>query len=236
MLVDDDVEAEGNIMSRDKLAAPERSKGDIAHAFVKAGISAVPMIGGPAVELFQHLVQPPLDKRREVWMKEVGEKLQELEEKGLDLSKLQGNEQFISAVMQASQAALRTHKAEKLNALRNAVLNIASGTAPEETIQHLLLSFVDQLSEMHLRILKVFSEPESPPGLSMGGLGSVLEHNIPDLRGRRELYDQLWRDLYSRGLVNTDGLNVTMSGNGLTQRRTTGLGEALLKLIAPGQA
>ena len=95
---------------------------------------------------------------------------------------------------------------------------------------------MDQLSEMHLRILKVFSPPESPPGLSMGGLGNVLEHDIPELRGRRELYDQLWRDLYGRGLVNTDGLHVTMSGNGLIQRRTTGLGEALLQLIASAQA
>lgn len=223
-------------MADEKIGVPQRSKGDAAHAIVKAGLSAVPMVGGPAVELFQYLVQPPLDKRREAWMKEVGEKLQELEKKGLELAKLQGNEQFISAVMQASQAALRTHKAEKLAALRNAVLNIATGQAPEEIVQHLLLSFVDQLSEMHLRILKVFSAPAPPPGLSVGGLGSVLEDNIPELRGRRELYDQLWRDLYSRGLVNTDGLHVTMSGNGLTQRRTTGLGEALLQLIADGEA
>lgn len=222
-------------MADEKLDVPQRSKGDAAHAIVKAGLSAVPMVGGPAVELFQYLVQPPLDKRREAWMKDVGAKLQELEKKGLDLAKLQDNEQFISAVMQASQAALRTHKAEKLAALRNAVLNIATGQAPEETVQHLLLSFVDQLSEIHLRILKMFSAPEPPPGLSTGGLGNVLEHNIPELRGRRELYDQLWRDLYSRGLVNTDGLHVTMSGNGLTQRRTTGLGEALLQLIAGGQ-
>ena len=223
-------------MADENLQVPQRSKGDVAHAIVKAGLSAVPMVGGPAVELFQYLVQPPLDKRREAWMKEVGEKLQQLEKKGLDLDKLLDNEPFISAVMQASQAALRTHKAEKLTALRNAVLNIASGQAPEETVQHLLLSFVDQLSEMHLRIIKVFSAPEAPPGLSIGGLGNVLEHNIPEPRGQRELYDQLWRDLYARGLVNTDGLHVTMSGNGLIQRRTTALGEALLKLISSGQS
>jgi hypothetical protein len=223
-------------MADENLQVPQRSKGDVAHAIVTAGLSAVPMLGGPAVELFRYLVQPPLDKRCEAWMKEVGENLQQLEKKGLDLDKLLGNEPFISAVMQASQAALRTHKAEKLAALRNAVLNIATGQAPEETVQHLLLSFVDQLSEMHLRIIKVFSAPVAPPGLSMGGLENVLEHNIPELRGQRELYDQLWRDLYGRGLVNTDGLHVTMTGNGLIQRRTTALGEALLKLISSGKA
>lgn len=55
-------------MAGEKLEAPERSNGDAAHAIVKASLSAVPMVGGPAVELFQYLVQPPLDKRREAWM------------------------------------------------------------------------------------------------------------------------------------------------------------------------
>lgn len=222
-------------MATEKLTVPKRSKGDATHAIVKAGLSALPMAGGPAVELFQYIVQPPLDKRREAWMADVGAKLLELEAKGLDLAKLRENGQFISAVMQASQAALRTHKSAKLAALRNAIVNIAYGQAAEDTVQHLLLSFVDELSEMHLRILKVFSAPEPSPGMSVGGLGTVLEHNIPELRGRRELYDQLSKDLYNRGLLNTDNLHVTMSGNGLAQRRTTGLGEDLLQLIAEGQ-
>ena len=163
-------------------------------------------------------------------MAEVGEKLRELEVKGLKLEDLQKNEEFVSAVMYASHVALRTHKAEKLNALRNAILNVAKGQAPEETVQHLFLNFIDSFTELHLRILKVFQAP--PPNLSMGGLSDVLDHNIPDLRGRRELYDQLWKDLYSRGLVTTDGLHSTMSGHGLAQKRTTGLGDAFLKFIA----
>jgi len=209
-------------MSDDERGIPKRSKGDVAHAIAKAALSAVPVAGGPAVELFQLIVQPPLERRREEWMRQVADKLRELEARGLDLDRLQHNDQFISTVMQASQAALRTHKAEKLAALRNAVINVAKGQAPEETVQHLLLSFVDQLSEMHLRILKVFHAPVPPAGISIGGLSTVLEHAIPELRNKRELYDQLWKDLYTRGLVNTDGLHVTMSGNGLSQRRTTG--------------
>ena len=48
--------------------------------------------------------------------------------------------------------------------------------------------------------------------MSMGGLGSVLEHNMPKLRGHGHIYNQVWKDLYFRGLVNTEGMNVTMSG------------------------
>lgn len=214
------------------IEVPEPSKGDVAHALTKAGLSAVPIIGGPAVEIFQLLVQPPIEKRRRAWMAEIGEKLQELEAKGLDLESLQNNEQFISAVLQASAAAIRTHRVEKLVALRNAVLNIAKGQGPEETVQHLLLSFIDTLSEMHLRILAFASAPAPSPGISAGALNQVLENNIPELSGHRELYDQLWRDLYSRGLISNDGLHVMMTGNGLAQRGTTTLGELLLQFIS----
>lgn len=211
---------------------PKPTKGDTAHALAKAGLSAIPVVGGPAVELFQHLVQPPLERRRNEWMTQVGEKLQELEAKGLNLQDLQNNEQFITAVMQASTAALRTHKAEKLAALRNAVLHIAKGQGPEETIQHLLLSFIDEFSEMHLRVLAFARAPKPSTSLSAGGLSHVLEDNIPALRGQRTLYDQLWKDLYLRGLINTESLHVMMTGNGLGQSRTSPLGETLLNFIA----
>ena len=59
-------------MSDDKLEVPNKSIGDTAHAIAKAGISAIPVIGGPAAELFQYVVQPPLEKRREKWMRQVG--------------------------------------------------------------------------------------------------------------------------------------------------------------------
>lgn len=219
-------------MAADKPTPLKQSAGDAAHALVKAGLSAIPVVGGSAVELFQYVVQPPLEKRREAWMAQVGEKLQDLEAQGLKLADLQANEEFISAVMHASQAALRTHQAAKLDALRNAVVNIAQGQAPEEAVQHLFLDFVDSLTELHLRILRVFQAPSPPPNMSMGGLSNVLEHQIPELRGRRDLYDQFWKDLYSRGLVNTDGLHVTMTGNGLAQKRTTGLGDEFLTFIS----
>ncbi|MCL4774034.1 MAG: hypothetical protein KJZ98_08830 [Burkholderiaceae bacterium] len=196
----------------------------------------IPVAGGPAVELFQLLVQPPLEKRRAEWMQAVGEKLRHLEEQGLKLEDLQANESFVSAVMHATQAAMRTHVVAKRIALRNAILNVAVGQAPDETVQHLLLSFVDDLTEMHLRILTAFHQPTLPQGISMGGLATVLEQAIPDLRNRRDIYDQLWKDLYTRGLVNTEGLHVTMSGNGLASRRTTGLGEALLNFISEPNA
>lgn len=214
---------------------PKPTAADIAHTLTKAGLSMIPVVGGPAVELFQALIQPPLDRRRNDWMKQVGEMLQSLNKDGLTLENLQHNEQFITAVMQASSAALRTHRIEKLTALRNALINIALGESPEETQQHILLSLIDEFSEMHLRLLLFADAPRPRSGITAGGLSHLLEENIPALRGQRDLYDQLWRDLYLRGLINAESLHVTMTGSGLSQGRTTQLGKSLLRLISEPQ-
>jgi len=222
-------------MTEDKLQVPKKTKGDTAHATAKAGLSAIPIIGGPAAELFQNVIQPPLEIRRIEWMQQVGEKLRALEENGLKIKDLKENEEFISAVMYASQIALRTHKNEKLQALRNAIINVAKGKAPEEVLQHIFLNLIDSFTELHIRILKLFQNPKLPPNLSMGGFSDVLEYNIPELCGRRDLYDQVWRDLYTCGLVSTDNLHVTMTSHGLGQKRTTGMGDAFLKFIEESQ-
>lgn len=219
-------------MTGRKIEVPKQSKGDVAHTLTKAGLSVIPVVGGPAVELFQLLIQPPLEKRRTEWMAEVGEKLRELEVKGLKLEYLQKNQEFVSAVMYASHVALRTHKAEKLNALRNAILNVAKGQAPEETVQHLFLNFIDSFTELHLRILKAFQAPSPLPNSSMGGLYAELLQNIPDLCAGIELCEHLWKDLASMGLVvDDDSLATTMSVHG-AKKRTTSLGDAFLKFIA----
>lgn len=219
-----------------KEAVPKPSATDVAHALTKAALSTIPVAGGPAVELFQLAVQQPIEKRRVRWMEEVGVRLQKLETEGVKVEDLQHNEQFVSAVLQATQIAVRTHSAEKLRALQAALDNIARGQAPEEAMQAMFFSFIDSMPALQLRVLAIFSAPQVPPGISTGGLSTVLEHNIPELRGKRDLYDQLWKDLWARGLVNTDGLHTTMSGNGLASQRTSALGEAFLSFIREREA
>jgi hypothetical protein len=69
-------------MAGRKLPVPTSTAGDKLHAVVMAGLSAIPIVGGPATELFQAVIQPPLEKRRHEWMAKVGEDLQRLEKEG----------------------------------------------------------------------------------------------------------------------------------------------------------
>lgn len=57
-------------MSRGKYKPPRKNLGDTGHVVAKAVISAIPVLGGPASELFQALAVPPLEKRRQAWMEE----------------------------------------------------------------------------------------------------------------------------------------------------------------------
>jgi len=50
-------------------------------------------------------------------------------------------------------------------------------------------------------------------------------------RTERDLCDLVWKDLYSKGLVNTDSLQVMMTGGGMITRRTTVFGRSFISFI-----
>ena len=230
---------DNSVANLNSLQPPSRSARDAAHSLVKAVMSAVPAVGGPAAELFAALVQPPLERRRDEWMQSVGLELERLRQEGLDLDSLGNNEAFIDTVLHATHIALRNHQEEKRAALRNAIMNTATGGTLDDMRRHMFLRYVDEFTPEHLGILVLFDNPvnwferaqRAFPNLYMGGLSHVLAEAFPALQGQREIYDQIWKDLYQRGLVNTDGLHTTMTGQGLQASRTTELGKAFLSFI-----
>jgi hypothetical protein len=146
----------------------ESTKRDVRDAVIKGALSAIPFgVGGAAAELFG-LLSIPLAHRRETWFQDLADRLGELEGyiSGFRLDTLADNEQFVSATLQATQAALRTHQQEKLEALRNAVLNSAAKREPHDDYQTVFLALVDRFSPAHLRLLKSFRSPGLTKGAS----------------------------------------------------------------------
>jgi hypothetical protein len=108
----------------------------------------------------------------------------------------------------------------------------------------MFLQFVDNFTSWHLRILKFFDDPQEWgkqhsvkfQELMAGALTNILNDAFPELGGRREFYDQVVRDLNTRGLLGIDSLHTTMTGRGLFGSRTTDLGKQFLKfIISPTQ-
>jgi hypothetical protein len=150
------------------------------------------------------------------------------------LENLQQNEQFISAVIQASQIAMRTHEAEKLAALRNAIVNLAQGQSVDDTLLQILLSHIDSLTEMHIRLLKVFQEPKVPSQwiedkINLYPIIELVSYNIPELK-ESEIAPQLLMDLNTRGLIGVDA-HSSARGEDLMRPRLNPLGQRLIQLI-----
>ena len=227
---------------------PQAEAGDQIHLAVKAALSAIPVAGGPAAELFAAVIAPPLARRRDRWLQSLADALAELQEKveGFSVERLAEREEFISAALQASRAAVETHQKEKLEALRDAVLNIALGHSPDEDQQAIFLGYIANLTGWHIRILRFLQAPQQVAAGSgirigptiAGALAPILEQCFPDLHGRRDFYGQIVRDLNNRGFLNSgdDVLHVMMTASGLVAKRTTVLADQFLAFIeAPAE-
>ena len=155
------------------------------------------------------------------------------------IESLSQNDQFVDVAIEATYIALKTSAQEKREALKNAVLNTALPNPPEESLQNMFLSFIESLTVLHLRLLELFNNPEEYiakhngqfGNISMGSMSQLIESVFPELKGRRDLYDLIWKDLFSKALVTINGLHTMMTANGVMTKRTTHIGELFLKFI-----
>jgi len=225
----------------DTLKVPEPGKGDIGYAIAKAAVGSAPIVGSAAAEVFSFVVSAPLEKRRNEWMEQVGGRLRALEaERGISLVELQQDEEFIDTVVQASTVAMRTSQEDKREALLNAISNSTSSTTVQAAIRQMYLRLIDDFTEWHIRLLKLFSDPprwfsdhnvKPPRNIAMGSLAQVLEAAYPELMNKRSFYDQVWRDLNNAGLVSTDSLQSGMTERGMMEQRATERGKEFLWFI-----
>lgn len=220
----------------------KRDPKDVARDVARAAVSAVPAVGGPLQVLLETVFTAPIEKRKQAWLEELAEVVTELQERVKDLApeKLAGSEVFVTVAMHATQVALRNHQQAKLDALRNAVLNSVLPNSPQEDEQMVFLRLIDQLTPWHLRLLSLLDDPvawmernrAANPGWGMGGVSTVVEHCLPDLRGQRDTYDQIVRELQAEGLLGQGQyLHMTMSGRGMVESRTTERGKRFIRFI-----
>ena len=227
---------------KDEKAVDTKSAGDLIHAAARAAIGMIPLAGAPATELLNLIVTPPLEKRRSAWMQDIGERLQELEKtESLDLESLRENPEFIDTVITATRVALTTSQQEKLDALRNAVLNTAATPQQiDHSVRQMLLSRIERYTEWHLRLLVLFHDPPKwftdrtlpqPQTTLVSTLVGTLNRAYPELQSQRSFYEQIWKDLYTDGMTGTDNFHVNMSGDGWRQSFTSDLGKRMIALI-----
>ncbi|MGH7519072.1 MAG: hypothetical protein ACREOC_16680 [Gemmatimonadales bacterium] len=234
---------------REPYEVPKPDRDDQIVTGIRAVASLVPVVSGPALEILNSLFSRPIEMRRDEWMAEVADGLRKLEREGITIETLQDNESFVSTVLHATQAALRTHQAEKRRALSNALVNSARPGAPEDALQHIFVNFVDELTAWHLRLLSLLGNPTRLAALyerfigrlTNGTMSTVIEGEYPELAGRQRFYAQLLQDLYNRGLLSEEadlpfgglrGGQHLLPPDAFRIDRTTWLGRQFLSFVA----
>jgi hypothetical protein len=190
-----------------KFAPPTpESTGDKLHAVAKGAIGCIPVAGSLAAELFNLVIAPPLQQRVQDWMDEVGAGLRQLEATGrVTWAELRADPSFTTTFVQATEAARRTHEQEKIEALRNTVLNSALPDAPKDARRQMFLSLLNDFTTWHLFILNLISDPaayhggDADPESTL--LAAMLEKVFHGQGLDGSFFAPMINDLQTRGVV-----------------------------------
>lgn len=214
---------------------PEPDGNDAVQAIARAGIAAIPFIGGPLNELLSLVLAPAVTRWRDDWLKDLADVVDRLEKEGFNIEKLASSEAFASAVMQATVIATRTHQREKREYLRNALLSVAKGTKSDEIKQQFFLSAIDALTPVHIKALnllwkggslKIGWDKHSIP-IMRRTYGAAIGILAPEVRGQTSLIEALLADLRNRGFSNLGGPDLAFPQAGMI----TNLGIEFLNFV-----
>lgn len=137
---------------------PKENAQDKVLSGIKAIVNIIPL-GGSVVEIFNAVITPPIEKRRQKWMQEVVALLKSLESKQSgSVDSLSNDEEFLSLLLSTSMNAYKTHLEEKHRMFKNILQKSIANEQLLFDIKQIFVNFVDELSISHIRILKFISE------------------------------------------------------------------------------
>ena len=217
---------------------PKKTPKDLIYAGIKGALGELPG-GAFSGELLTLIISPPLAKRMDTFLEGLAKDIADLQNKveRLQPENLVNNELFITATVQATQIAIRNHQTEKLDALRNGVINTAILTEPKEDMVQTFLAYIDTITVSHIRVLKYFYDPRlwgaehkvNWPDWSSGGVLTPLKQAMPELD--EDFAKQIIKDLQARGLLADFAPNGMLTDSGMFARRTTTMGNDFLEFI-----
>lgn len=169
---------------------PTKNAVDLGYTSIKALLGLVPPLGTIA-EFVSFFVASPVERRQDRWFTDLILNFERLEEhiEGFETGNAFENERFVSVFLQATHAAIINHNEENRKALRNAVLNSALATAPDEIRQKLFVQWAGELTAWHICILSLFAEethrlpsldlnePQWRMNIATTQLGDIIEKN-----------------------------------------------------------
>ena len=213
----------------------------ISHPTAKDfGVALAKIALAPASELIDLVITTPMSKRKDAFISDLAVRVKNMESKatGFTIESLKDNELFQTIIINAIRAAIATHQQEKIQALKNAVLNAALKPNINENVQMMFINYIDRLTPLHLIILKFLQYPKEyceKHKIEIKGTGSsvfsVLNMAIKDVEGH--VIEQIVKDLFTYGFINVDIQNykMTVTIQAVLNSHTTPFGNQFLTYI-----
>lgn len=238
---------------------PDEGPLDIYEGATREGLKAVlELFGfGTLGALLDRAIPTSFQRRVAAWLSDAQRAIRDLQRRVKDFEDLQRDPEFREFVADITAAAMRTHRQEKRDALRNVLVNAAlpAGAKSRSIAKaRTFLRFVDDLDVPHLLLLELMNDARAflakrnrplpgpaanwmiekdagtwhqSPRSLLSIVSDVLRDDIPE-----DLHDIVMQDLVRRGLVGKDaeghGFSTLCTGNSLASP----LGQEFVRFIA----
>lgn len=206
--------------------------GEIMEITAKTALSVIPVGGALITGVWDSIKSNCAQERLKEWQMLVESRLSKVD---ATLEEIGNNENFTSAMFQATELAIKTSERAKREYLANAVLNSLSCPF-EESVVMMFLSMVGKYTLWHLKILDFFQNPKKFSQVNqnnyyIGSPKTVLFDVYPELSCKEAYVDRIVKELYSDGLMNTENLNCTMTSSGMVASRVSDIGKDFINFI-----
>ncbi len=138
---------------------PERQAADVVQGTVEIALNMVPLVGGALAELVEQVISPSVERRRHLWLEALASLVADLSTNAVTPETLAADEQWITAVGQATRVALGTHIDAKIRTLKRLLTNYALQVDRDELAIGRFIRFVEEFEPVHLTVLAYASNP-----------------------------------------------------------------------------
>jgi hypothetical protein len=173
---------------------------------ITATLASVP-IGASIASLLKDYIPTAKFKRIENFAHQIADDLKRLSDRVNNDYILK--DEFAYMFEQAFRGVAENYQKEKIEAFRGILLNSAIRQDVEQEEKEFFLSLANNLSVLHIKILKFLASPgdyikeqEIDPNSIQGGFSDIFRKLMPELDV--SIIELAFGDLYKQGLINTD--------------------------------
>lgn len=184
-------ESNENSLQKQLESLTQKTNADTNYNMTKALVNWVPYVGSLVGGFYDTHIQDPFTLRLKNFLESIVQELERLkyQTNAVDTA----NPAVHSTLIQACKIVVHQHKEEKLEALKNVILNSALPNSDDELFSR-FLHLIDEFTVRHLVLLKLLDQ------LKNFTVESFSE-KLKDLEDNKDFYNQALKDLSAKGLI-----------------------------------